>query len=135
MASKIWTVAGLAFACAIASVPAAAHSGKNFIGVAAYYSKNYRGPTASGERYDPNKFTCAHRSLPFGTRVRVTDPRSRRSVVVVVNDRGPFNKGRVIDLSLAAAKVLRMTGRGLLRVTAEVEPATRFTTAAEAARH
>lgn len=133
MAWKIWTAAGLALAYAIASSPAAAYNGKNFAGVAAYYSKDYRGATASGERYDPNKFTCAHRTLPFGTRVRVTDPHSRRSVVVVVNDRGPFNKGRVIDLSLAAAKVLRMTGRGLLRVTAVVEPAEAFTTAAEAA--
>jgi Lytic transglycolase len=71
--------------------------------------------------YDPDKFTAAHRTLPFGTRVRVTDTRSQRSVVVVVNDRGPFIKGRVIDLSLAAAKALRMTDRGLLKVTAVVE--------------
>ncbi len=90
-------------------------------GVAAYYSEGYRGLTASGDHYDPNKLTCAHRTLPFGTRVRVTDPRSRRSVVVTVNDRGPFNKGRIIDLSLAAAKKLHMLGRGLIRVTAEVQ--------------
>ena len=76
---------------------------------------------ASGERYDPNKFTAAHRTLPFGTRLLVTDPRSHRSVVVIVNDRGPFNKGRVIDLSLAAAKALHMTGRGLLKVTVTVQ--------------
>jgi rare lipoprotein A len=90
-------------------------------GIAAYYSRDYRGLTASGERYDPNKFTCAHRTLPFGTRVRVTDPGSRRSVVVTVNDRGPFNKGRIIDLSMAAAKELHMLGRGLIRVTAAVQ--------------
>src|SRR5262249_7972824 len=71
-----------------------------------------------GESYDPKKFTCAHRTLPFGTRLRVTDSKSSRSVVVTVNDRGPFTKGRVIDLSLAAAKALRMTGRGLMKVTA-----------------
>ena len=58
---------------------------------------------------------AAHRTLPFGTRLRVTDPKTHRSVVVIVNDRGPFTKGRVIDLSLAAAKALRMTGRGLIR--------------------
>ena len=78
--------AGLALACEIASGAAYAHGSKQISGVAAYYSKGYQGPTASGERYDPNKFTCAHRSLPFGTRVRVTDPKSRRTVVVVVND-------------------------------------------------
>jgi rare lipoprotein A len=59
----------------------------------------------------------------------VTDPRSQRSVVVVVNDRGPFSKGRVLDLSLAAAKALRMTGRGLLKVTAVAEPDAKSTTA------
>ena len=92
-----------------------------FSGRAAYYSKGYVGTVASGERYDPNKFTAAHRTLPFGTRLLVTDPRSHRSVVVIVNDRGPFNKGRVIDLSLAAAKALHMTGRGLIKVTVTVQ--------------
>ena len=96
-------------------------SGKQISGVAAYYSKDYRGLTASGERYDPNKFTCAHRTLPFGTRCASPTPEARRSVVVTVNDRGPFNKGRVIDLSLAAAKELHMVGRGLIRVTAAVQ--------------
>ena len=92
-----------------------------FTGVAAYYSTEYSGRTARGDKYDPTKFTAAHRSLPFGTRLRVVDPRSQRSVVVVVNDRGPFSKGRVLDLSLAAAKAVHMTGRGLLKVTAVVE--------------
>ena len=107
--------------CGLASGEAPAQSPKTISGIAAYYSKDYQGKTASGERYDPNKFTCAHPTLPFGTRVLVTDPRSRRSVVVVVNDRGPFNKGRMIDLSLAAAKALHMTGRGLMKVTAAVQ--------------
>jgi rare lipoprotein A len=89
--------------------------------MASYYGPHYSGRTARGDRYDPNKFTAAHRTLPFGTRVRVTDSRSRRSIIVVVNDRGPFIKGRVIDLSLAAAKALRMTDRGLVKVTAVVE--------------
>ena len=68
----------------------------------------------------PTSLTAAHRTLPFGTRVRVTDPKSGRSVIVTVNDRGPFNKGRVIDVSLAAAKVLGMIGRGIIYVRAEV---------------
>ena len=112
-----------------ASDVAVAQSARQFSGVAAYYSTDYSGRTARGDRYDPTKFTAAHRSLPFGTHLRVTDPRSKRSVVVVVNDRGPFSKGRVLDLSLAAAKALNMTGRGLLNVTAVVEPGTTtFTT-------
>lgn len=94
---------------------------REFSGVAAYYSSDYSGRTACGQRYDPNKYTAAHRSLPFGTRLRVTDPKSHRSVTVVVNDRGPFTKGRVLDLSLAAAKALRMMDRGLMKVTAVVE--------------
>ena len=108
---------------------AVAQSPHQLTGIAAYYSPDYSGRTARGDKYDPTKFTAAHRTLPFGTRLRVMDPNSRRSVVVVVNDRGPFTKGRVLDLSLAAAKALKMTGRGLLKVTAIVEPAANFTTA------
>ena len=108
---------------------AAAQAPHQFTGVAAYYSTDYSGRTARGDKYDPDKFTAAHRTLPFGTRLRVTDPRSQRSVVVVVNDRGPFTRGRVLDLSLAAAKALRMTARGLVKVTAVVEPDAKFTTA------
>jgi peptidoglycan lytic transglycosylase len=114
-----------AFAAALtwgATGIAVAQSPRQFTGIAAYYSTDYSGRTARGDKYDPTKFTAAHRSLPFGTRLRITDPRSQRSVVVVVNDRGPFSKGRVLDLSLAAAKALHMTGRGLLKVTAVVEP-------------
>jgi rare lipoprotein A len=118
---RIGAAAGLVLVCSLASGVASAQSPKTISGVAAYYSKDYKGPTASGELYDSNKFTAAHRTLPFGTRVLVTDPRTRRSVVVVVNDRGPFNKGRMIDLSFAAAKALHMTGRGLLKVTAAVQ--------------
>ena len=110
--------AGLIFTAEIASAEAATQKLKTLSGVAAFYDTNYKGRTASGERYDPNKFTAAHKTLPFGTRLRVTDRKTKRSVVVVVNDRGPFNKGRMLDLSLAAAKELRMTGRGLVPVTA-----------------
>jgi len=116
-----WMTAGMAAALLLAATPAHTASVKQISGVAAYYSENYKGRTASGERYDPGKFTCAHRTLPFGTRVRVTDTRTHRSVVVTVNDRGPFGKGRMIDLSLAAAKALHMVDRGLIHVTAVVQ--------------
>src|SRR5579862_2811099 len=120
-----WT-ASIALGLAVAGVFAVSHAAnaqgpRQFSGIAAYYSKDYKGRTASGERYDPAKLTAAHRTLPFGTHVQVTDPRSHRSVTVVVNDRGPFTKGRVIDLSLAAAHALKMTERGLIRVTATIE--------------
>lgn len=116
-----WIRAGLVLFSSFVTAGAFAETGRQFSGVAAYYSPDYSGRTACGDRYDPNKFTAAHRSLPFGTRLRITDPRSQRTVVVVVNDRGPFTKGRVLDLSLAAAKALHMTGRGLIKVTAAVE--------------
>lgn len=93
--------------------PAAAQSG-----IASYYK--HAGRTASGEMVNHGAMTAAHRTLPFGTRVRVTDRATGRSVVVRINDRGPFGRGRVIDLSYAAAKALGITGRGLARVTVEV---------------
>ncbi len=114
-------VFALAFAGALAAGQAGARDTAQFIGHAAYYSEDYKGRTASGAPYDPTKFTCAHRTLPFGTRLRVTDRRSGRSVVVIVNDRGPFNKGRVLDLSFAAAKALKMFARGVIQVTATVQ--------------
>jgi rare lipoprotein A len=117
-----WIVAvGAALLCSLASAPAFAQGPRQFSGIASYYDKNFAGKTANGDRYDGTKFTAAHRTLPFGTRLRVTDQRSRRSVTVVVNDRGPFIKSRVLDLSYAAAKALHMQGRGLLRITAAVE--------------
>jgi len=129
MIFRNWLAAGAVLLSWGAPEVAFAQASRQFTGIAAFYSTDYSGRTARGERYDPKKFTAAHRSLPFGTRLRVTDPKSRRSVVVVVNDRGPFTKGRVLDLSLAAAQALRMTGRGLMRVTAAVEPDAKFTTA------
>ncbi|MDP1909089.1 MAG: septal ring lytic transglycosylase RlpA family protein [Hyphomicrobium sp.] len=101
--------------------PAAAQGTRTFSGLASYYDKNYAGKTAAGERYDGAKFTAAHRTLPFGTRVVVTDKRSKRSVTVTVNDRGPFIKGRVIDLSYAAATALHMQNRGVIAVSVTVE--------------
>ncbi len=95
-------------------------------GVASYYAASLHGRrTASGERYNRNDMTAAHRSLPFGTLLRVTDQRSGRAVMVRVNDRGPFIRGRVLDLSNAAARELRMYQRGTARITWEiVDPAT-----------
>lgn len=82
-------------------------------GMASFYGGAHAGNrTASGERFDPSGMTAAHRSLPFGTRLRVTDPSTGRSVVVRVNDRGPFHKGRILDLSEAAARELGIVRRG-----------------------
>lgn len=119
--SKRMMATAVVLATCTACTSALAESPRQFSGVAAFYSTNYSGPTACGERYDPKKYTAAHRSLPFGTRLRITDPRSQRSVIVVVNDRGPFTRGRVLDLSLAAAKALHMIDRGLMKVTANIE--------------
>jgi len=83
-------------------------------GIASYYHHGRR--TASGERFDPGAMTAAHRTLPFGSRVRVTDERTGRSVIVRINDRGPFTRGRVIDLAHGPARALGMTGAGVARV-------------------
>jgi rare lipoprotein A len=92
---------------------------RSFTGKASYYS--YRtGKTASGSSFNRNLLTAAHRTLPFGTRVRVTDLATRKSVTVTINDRGPWVPGRTLDLSLAAARTLRITHRGVVHVRAEV---------------
>jgi rare lipoprotein A len=88
------------------------------VGLASFYTEGSR--TASGERLNPADFTAAHPSLPFGTRVRVTSLDTNRSVVVRVNDRGPFVKGRALDVSYSAAKQLDMTQRGVAKVKMEV---------------
>jgi rare lipoprotein A (peptidoglycan hydrolase) len=92
-------------------------------GMATWYGGGLDGgPTASGERFDKRKLTAAHRSLPFGTIVRVTRDSNHRSVTVRINDRGPFghDRRRIIDLSEAAARKLDMIGAGVARVTIEV---------------
>lgn len=83
-------------------------------GMASYYWQGQR--VASGGWFNPNAMTAAHKSLPFGTRVRVTHSGSGRSVDVTINDRGPFVAGRIIDLSRAAASVIGMTGQGVAKV-------------------
>lgn len=90
-------------------------------GVASYYGRRFHGRrTANGERFNMRAMTAAHRTLPFGTKVRVTNPRNGRSVIVRVNDRGPFIRGRSIDLSRAAAEKIGMISRGHARVKMEV---------------
>ena len=97
-------------------------SAKAEVGTASYYADKYHGKkTASGEKYNMHEMTAAHRTLPFGSKVRVTNLDNSKSVVVRVNDRGPFVKGRLIDLSLAAARKLDMIRSGVARV--EVAPA------------
>jgi rare lipoprotein A len=91
------------------------------VGLASWYGSDFhRKPTASGERYDMRDLTAAHLSLPLDTLVRVTNLRNNRSVVVRINDRGPFTRGRVIDLSRGAAEVLGMTQAGVVPVRIEV---------------
>ena len=90
-------------------------------GIASYYGHQFDGrPTASGERYDPRRLTAAHRSLPFGTLLRVTNLENGRSVVVRVNDRGPARADRILDVSYRAARNLGFSNTGLARV--EIEP-------------
>jgi rare lipoprotein A len=87
-------------------------------GIASYYWQPQR--VASGGWFNPNAMTAAHKTLPFGTRVRVTHLSNGRSVVVRINDRGPFIRGRIIDLSRAAAGVIGMTGQGIARIRMDV---------------
>jgi len=91
-------------------------SGHSFTGIASTYGNESGSQTASGQRFNENAMTCAHRSLPFGTKLRVTH--GDRSVVVTVNDRGPFVRGRVLDLSTGAGRAIGLGGLG--QVTAEV---------------
>ena len=119
-------VAGLA-ACAHAPVasPVAPTSGPPFReeGLASFYADDLAGHlTANGERYRPAALTAAHRHLPFGTSVRVTARESGRSVVVRINNRGPFVAGRIIDLSHEAARQIGLVARGVLQVTVEALP-------------
>jgi rare lipoprotein A len=88
-------------------------------GMASYYGSESGSQTASGQRFNPRAMTAAHRSLPFGTKVRVTNKRNGKSVVVTINDRGPFIRGRIIDLSTAAAGVIGMRSSGVAPVTVE----------------
>jgi rare lipoprotein A len=87
------------------------------VGEASYYAREAHGKaTASGEKFNMNAYTAAHKTLPFGTKVRVTNLTNNKSVVVRINDRGPFVAGRIIDLSYAAAKNIKMLDAGITDV-------------------
>lgn len=88
------------------------------IGLASFYFHGEK--TASGEPFDSNALTGAHRTVPFGTTVRVTMLKTGKQVIIRINDRGPFVKGRIIDVSRHAAEVLGMVGAGLARVKVEI---------------
>jgi len=101
-----------------ASIFATSGTGRSFSGMASYYGNESGSRTASGQRFNQNALTCAHRSLPFGTKLRVTH--GGQSIVVTVNDRGPFIRGRILDLSTGAARAIGLTRAGVGRVVAEV---------------
>ncbi len=101
-----------------AAIAPSSGSGRSFSGMASYYGNESGSKTASGQRFNQNAMTAAHRTLPFGTKLRVTH--GDRSVVVTINDRGPFVRGRVLDLSTGAARAVGLTGAGVGRVTADV---------------
>ncbi|MEJ0076549.1 MAG: septal ring lytic transglycosylase RlpA family protein [Alphaproteobacteria bacterium] len=106
----------------LAATPDAARPpapGDGSVGIASFYK--YEAKTASGEQFNPNALTAAHRTLPFGTRLRVTNVATGQSVTVRVNDRGPFIPGRVVDVSHSAAEALGMIDRGITKVKLEVE--------------
>jgi rare lipoprotein A len=124
----VLSLALLSFACA-GSLPRFTGSSSSLgppelEGEASYYGEEFEGrTTANGETYVPTALTAAHRSLPFGTIVRVTNLENGREVVVRINDRGPWKASRILDLSLAAAKDLGMVGSGTARVRLEILPA------------
>jgi rare lipoprotein A (peptidoglycan hydrolase) len=90
-------------------------------GLASWYGEEFQGnPTASGEAYDMNGLTAAHRSLPLGTTIKVTNLKNNRSLIVRVNDRGPFISSRILDVSMAAAKKLGFLGAGVAYVRSEI---------------
>ncbi|GEM_PF-3844194 len=106
-------------------------------GIASWYGVGAAGkPTASGEPYDPNAMTVASKELPFGTWVRITNLDNGREAVAMVNDRGPFHRGRIVDVSVAVARRLALIGPGTARVRVRAIPAAELDEAQrEAARH
>lgn len=95
--------------------------GLAFSGKASYYGVYLHGrKTANGEVMDKDKYTCAHKTLPFGTMIEVKNPVNQKCVIVRVNDRGPYVKGRVLDISYAAARDIEMIRRGVITIEARV---------------
>lgn len=113
-------------ACASHRRPAPSHGGQSaqgrvLEGVSSWYGREFDGrPTASGERFDMHGLSAAHRTLPLGTRARITNLDNGREVELLINDRGPFVSGRILDCSYGAAKALGFAGAGLARVRIEV---------------
>lgn len=111
---------GMAIALAstfLLAAPAATANSYDRVGEASWYGKRYHGrTTANGERFDMNALTAAHKHLPFGTMVRVTNLNNKRSLVVRINDRGPYVRGRIIDLSRRAAALLDFQIDGITKV-------------------
>ena len=101
-----------------AAIAPSSGTGRSFSGMASFYGNESGSKTASGQSFNQNAMTAAHRTLPFGTKLRVTH--GDRSVVVTINDRGPFIRGRVLDLSTGAARAVGLTSAGVGRVVAEV---------------
>ncbi|NEV61462.1 septal ring lytic transglycosylase RlpA family protein [Thiorhodococcus minor] len=123
MRKTLVTAALLAAFLPFASTAMAAKTapGQTQKGIASYYHDSLHGnKTASGQVYNKNRLSAAHKTLPLGSKVKVTDTNTGRSIVVKVNDRGPFVKGRIIDLSRAAARKLGIVKRGIARVEVKV---------------
>jgi rare lipoprotein A len=121
LCASIFLLTVMLAGCGAIFSPGMPRSGRFQIGMASWYGPGYHGNMcANGEIYDMYKLTAAHKDLPFGTYVRVTNLRNGKSVVVRINDRGPFKRGRIIDLSYAAAKKIGMVKDGSTRVRIEI---------------
>jgi len=106
--------------CHRKSTPSSSNKNCGEVGMASYYGGKFIGrKTANGEIFVANKLTAAHKTLPFGTMVKVTNLSNNKSVIVRINDRGPFIKGRIIDLSEAAANKIDMLQQGIVKVSIE----------------
>src|ERR1041384_4182842 len=119
-ASTALAIPALVLGCALTATPVAAEESKPIqTGAASWYGPGFHGKrTASGERFNTDGLTAAHKTLPFGTKIRVTNERTGKSVVVRINDRGPYAHGRVIDLSKAAAQAVGISGVGRVTLAA-----------------
>src|ERR671920_525041 len=118
--SNALAITAVVLGCALGAIPAAAEETKPIqSGAASWYGPGFHGKrTASGETFNTNALTAAHKTLPFGSEVRVTNERTGKSVVVRINDRGPYAHGRVIDLSKAAAEAVGISGVGKVTLAA-----------------
>ena len=118
--STALAITAVVLGCALGATPAAAEETKPMqTGAASWYGPGFHGKrTANGETFNTHDLTAAHKTLPFGTKVRVTNERTGKSVVVRINDRGPYAHGRVIDLSKAAAETVGISGVGKVTLAA-----------------